>query len=248
MDPSRVRAQVVKNLLTGPWTVTAGGMGAILLLLACLLGNPSGSLGVVGLAAIVVAMAAAAGQWFFRYDRLAREALDDLRKEEERRRFTHLRQLQRQLRGDRDLRTGQFIVDLRRLCRRLERASPPHAARRGSLLLELRDQAEELYGLCVASLERSLELSITAQDLATPEARGQVLESRESLLGEIEKSVARLDATLDYLQAAAVGRDEPEERLVRVREELEVGLDVARRVRQQMDELDQSLRQIEAGH
>jgi predicted nuclease with TOPRIM domain len=100
----------------------------------------------------------------------------------------------------------------------------------------------ELYRACLVSLERSVDLHEAARDMETDPARDELLAQREELLEEIRRSEAHLGATLDRLQAAQLSREDPGDDLARMREELDAGLAVARRVQRRMDELDRALR------
>jgi hypothetical protein len=110
---------------------------------------------------------------------------------------------------------------------------------------ELADKAEELYTSCVTTLERSFELYQAAQGMATSEARDELLRSRDALVGEVVQSVDHLGGTVDYLQSAGLAGGADETNLGRIRDELETGLEVARRVSERVSRLEQDLAERE---
>lgn len=243
MDKARLNRRILRNLLTAPWIFFPGAIGLAALSVALVFGSPTGGLAITGMAFLLLGLAGLGSQYLFRGEQLAREAADDLRQQDERQHFERLRGLHRQLRLDRDPRTGTFIQEMRRLYQRLEQACLLDTSRAGDVLPEVRDKAEELYRSCLASLERSLELSVAAQQMATAEARQQVLDARERLLAEIETSIRHLDATLDHLQTAQLRRDDREQSLSQMRTELDMGLAVARRVEARVGELERGVRE-----
>ncbi len=211
--------------------------GAGLLLLAWLAGSATGVLGILGLSGVVLGVGIGARRLLLRRDELVREAREDLKKESARSHRAHLRQLHRRLRRDRDPRTGQYLAELRRLYDRLQRAGLMGSRAASPVLPEVRTKAEELYRSCVTSMERAVQLWETSQEMATDQAKQQALTSREMLLEEVGKSVRHLGATVDHLQTAGLGRGDEGESLARMREELDQGLEIARRVEQRMAEL-----------
>ena len=107
---------------------------------------------------------------------------------------------------------------------------------------ELQASAEELFGTCMAALERSLEKWDAAREVSSEEVRNQLLGSRERLLDELGAGITHLEKTLDHLLSTSMAAGEAVEELARARTELEQGLEVARQVERRMGELERELR------
>lgn len=239
---SRLRKRMVKNLLKSP----AVGMPLWLGLFAFLSGTAAGApvifWGLIGIGGMALGAAVAGFRWFAGQEKLREQAQLDLSREAEKAERTRLRRLFRSLRRDEDPRTGRYAKDLERLRGRLEQVELADRDVRSGILPEVRRQAEQLYQSCVASLERALDLWQTAQNMATPDARQRLMDTRDQLLDEIGRSIEHLGLTLDRLQVSGLQVDANEdEKLAELREELRVGLEVARRVEGRMQQLDQEL-------
>jgi methyl-accepting chemotaxis protein len=74
--------------------------------------------------------------------------------------------------------------------------------------------------------------------MATAEARETVLRSRGELLEEVTRSVEQLGASIDQIQVSALAQGAGSSDLAKIRSELDVGLEVARRVQERMEDLD----------
>ena len=108
------------------------------------------------------------------------------------------------------------------------------------ILPEVKEKTGQLYRSCLASLERSLVLRDAALEMMTESARRNLFKSREALIGEVGTTIRHLAATLDFLQTAKLEKDDDLHR-ARMWEELDFGLEVARRVEDRMNDLEQSL-------
>jgi hypothetical protein len=242
-NASRYRRRVLAKLVASPWVAVPVGLGAVSLLASLALGEPRGFLAFMGMSGILLGVGMALTRWLYGLEDLAREALDDLDGETEESHRAYLNQLETRLRADGDPRTDRSLTELRNLRDRMTGAGLTDESLSSAFVPEIREKAEQLYHSCLASLERTLELWRAAQEMATEKARTLVLDSRESLLGEVAASIRHLGATLDHLRTAELRRDRGDQSLARMREELEMGLEVARRVDQRVGELDESLRQ-----
>jgi hypothetical protein len=151
---------------------------------------------------------------------------------------TYLGQLEERLRRDGDDRTGDCLKHLRRLRKRLKKGGLLEDTDGVPFGPEIRNQVEQLYQSCLVALEKSLEFWLAAQEMATRQARQEMLDRREQLVLEVLKGVQHLATTVDHLRAKQLSRDRGERELVQVREELEMGLRVARRVEERIDQLE----------
>ncbi len=245
MDPGRFRKRFLTRLVASPWVGVPAGLGLASLGLGIVLGHPLGFFGFMGVVGILLGVGMGATRWVLGYDQIARQAFEEVLSETERSHYAFLDGLEKRLHGDGDPRTIASVRDLRKIYRRLERAGMVGEGGSGELLPEIRDHSVELYESCVESLERTLAFWNAAQEMATREAREKLLRSREELLAEIRQSIHHLGATLDHLQTAALQSERPGQELSEMRRELEMGLEVARRVSSRMDQLERGVREGE---
>jgi hypothetical protein len=149
--------------------------------------------------------------------------------------------LQEKLSRDEDERTDVSLTKLRRLHKRLHRDGLLNASVDAIFYLEIRDKVEQLYLSCLTTLERTFEFWRTAAEMATTEARQEVLRQREQLISEVDSSVGHLEATVDQLQAKQLQNGSGERELQQVRQELDMGLQVARQVEARLTEFEEGL-------
>ena len=142
--------------------------------------------------------------------------------------------------GDREV--AGHVYQLRQLAGRLDGAEA--WGRSASVGLEVAvdvlGRSQQLYDSCLASLDRALALRTAAAEMATAEGKSRVLASRQKLLNEVDGGIGRIGLALDRLQAASLTRDAGGD-LPRLRDELDAGLQIARRVEERMGALEQSL-------
>ncbi len=240
MDPSRFRKAILSKLLTSPWVGLPMALGFGSLLLGTLLRQTYFAF--FGLTGILLGTGIAATRWLIQFNQLAERTAEDLQNQIDRDHRAYLDQLAERLRRDDDPRDDRQLEQLRHLYDRMERAGVVGDNVNAELLPEIREKADQLYRSCLSSLERTAELWDLAHDMATEEFRGRVLRSREELLGEIDRSIHHLEATVDHLQASGLHIDAEGEELSKMREELDFGLTVARRVEERMAQFDESLK------
>ena len=170
-------------------------------------------------------------------NQLFTKALSDVRKQRQKRHTRYLRKLLPNIRKDRDPRTTKILKDLERIHERMLRLESEHINMLGmsSLLI----QANELYDSCLESLERSIQLWAGASEMATEEARNKLLVERDKTVINVEKSIGHLDTSLDHIQTAALKAAATEDsNHQQLRDELQIGLDVARSVEERIDEIE----------
>lgn len=215
-------------------------MGAATLTLAVAIGQTFGFLGFMGLCGVLLGVGIAATDLLLHAENLGRRALAELLTESENSETSRLRDLAHRLSEDGDTRTRAFLTALQRNYLRLHDDSIVRGGPRTALFPEIQGQAEALYESCLGSIERSITFWQAAQQMATSGARDELLNSREELMAEISASIECLGRTLDQLQIAAV-RDGGQVDLAGIRQELEAGLEVARKVDLRMKTFEQGL-------
>ena len=168
---------------------------------------------------------------------LITKALGDIRLQRQKQHTRHLRKFLPNVRKDRDPRTTKILKDLERIHGRLLKLESESYRKSGISTLLI--QANQLYGSCLESLERSIQLWVGANEMATEEAREKLLAERDKTVNSVEESIAHLDASLDHIQSstlkATVLDDSGHQQL---RDELQIGLDVARQIEEQIDEIE----------
>lgn len=241
-NAARLRRRKLRRLLKSPRVRLPLWLGMAALFVAALSNAPTGALGIVGIVAIVFALFNAVTRWFLHGNELAEQAQADLRAEAARNHQLYLHDLWRRLRLDQDPRTKQYLLAMRRLYQRMERTGVSGSRLDSSLLPEIREKTEQLYRSALVALEHTLDYWIAAHEMVTAEGRREAISTRETLLAEVGRSIDHLNTTLDHLQAAALRHEDQAQRLADVRQELDMGLEVAKRVESRMDEFDRSLR------
>jgi hypothetical protein len=202
----------------------------------------SGRLGVMALAAFAFATLIATQRWIRGGEKLTEQAWSKLQGKVREEHAKYLRQLRRELRGDRDPRTSNMLKKLQRVYDRLLVSERWQRDEPREIFAEIRLQCDELYQSCLRLLERSLEIWKVSRDLATESARQQLRDSREQLITEVQRSIHNLEQTLDHIQTFQLKQgSQVEADAARLREELSAGLVVARRVEERMEQLDVDL-------
>ena len=176
-------------------------------------------------------------------DRLTERAFLDIQKKARTQHTERLRSLRRSLRLDRDRRTSNMLRQLQKIYDRLlatERWTSQQSAE--PIYEEVRVQANNLYASCLNLLERSLQIWKVSREVTTESARVELNQSRESIISEVEQGISNLEQTLDHMQTTQLkGGSQLKEDSIRLRRELDEGLEVARRVEQRMKELEKDI-------
>lgn len=235
-EPDRF-ASVFARAAASPWVAAPLLLGLCSLAVGWLLGGGGGFFRFLGGTGVFFAVGAAATRAL-----LGRGAAgsSDRRRErlEAEQAEAALAELESRLQVDGDARTADFLRRLRKLqsrmrTRRIYDDGVPFEA-----VPEVRGNVEELYRACLHSLDRSSTLLRAAGEMATEASRETLRGQRERLLAELQEGIGRLEAAVDYLQAAELRPADPADALARLREELDAGLRIARRVDERMDAFD----------
>lgn len=240
MDPTPSRIQVAAKAAASPSVVLPAIAGAGALLLGVVLGRPTGSVALLGALGLLVAGGVAAARFLLRGKQFAQSIREAAVEEAHEEHEDYLRRLARQLRRDRDERTGECLRRLHKLHERFREDGVLSTTSKSAALLDIREKIEQLYWSCLRSLERSLVMWRAARDMSTPETRQAVLDRRDKLVIEVQDGIAHLESTVDQLVAASLRRGD-EQDVTQVRDELEAGLQVARRVEERMAQMEDDL-------
>lgn len=224
-----------KSTLASPAVIVPAAVGAFSLGLAFFLGSPGGLLGIVGICGLLGAAGMAFTRWVYVTGPLAESIDQALQREANRNERNRLDQLQRTSRDDPDPALRDNLGKLRQLNDRLQ--AVPHFAN-DPLLAEVRNKLFELYESCLGNLQRVAEQGAAARQVSTPEARETLLRARAELLKQVAEGIDRVGAGVDQIQVALLANDASGQRTAQIRDELEAGLEVARRVQERMSEFD----------
>lgn len=229
------------------WPTIAGGG---ILLAGVATGQILAPLGFVGMGLLALGTAVGVYRWTLGGERLTEEARADLETETAREHVAYLKTLRGRMRRDRDPRTTKMVKKLKDVYDRLTARGIPESAdsvtKRRAGMAEVHQGARGLYQSCLDMLERSLELWNGARKMATESSRAQLLKSRDEILDQVEESINHLDRTLDQIQVAKLGQDDSiSADNSQLQQELEQGLEVARRVEERMRDLEHDLRMKE---
>lgn len=217
-----------------------GGLG---IAFAAISGTATGWSAMIGISALAISAVMAVDRWFRAGGQLEREAHQDLIARAEADELSRLARLRETMRTDRDPHSTQVTRKLVETARRLfSLASEEMQRGRATARRDALRSSAELYESCQRLLARSLELWSGSRDMATDDAREEMLRQRAEILRRVEESMGHLGASLDYIRSATMRDDEPLADHGRLQQELDMGLETARQVETRMNELERELK------
>ena len=183
--------------------------------------------------------------WRWRRPNAFREhAIRDVLHRTEREQVSRLQELRHQLRRDRDPHSTQLVRQLRAILTRLvdSLTTGAVAGERDRPAMDNLATSAQLYESCCRLLERSFELWKGAQQMATDDSRQVLLDQRASLLQQVEQSMSHLESSLDQMQTVELRDDDGSLAAnVALQDELQLGLETARRVEERIESLEREL-------
>lgn len=237
MSKWNLRNRIARRLIASPLVGIPVGLGVATWLVGTLLGDDA--LVLLGAAGLLFGFTAAVSRLQRHGPQIRRAAAAKFRDGSHRNHEQFLNDLERRLQADHDERTNQHLVMLRQLHRRMHDVGIFEGDLPPIILPDVKERMKQLYRSCLSSLERSVVLREAALEMMTEAARGKLFRSRESLIGEVGTTIRHLGATLDFLQTSKL-KDDNDQYLAQMRQELEFGLEVARRVEDRMSSLERS--------
>ena len=216
--------------------------GATDLLAVWALNLDSGLLTFAGLACILGSLGILASRLLMGNKSLDRKILETLEQEALEEREKALDKLDRELSEDGDTRTEKSLRDLRTLTKRFQEGKAWTSTLSSRSTFDILSGVDRLFNRSVLSLEHTLKLWKTAQEITTPEARKPIVEKREVIIEEVGKSIEHLSKILAGVQSLGKGADYDTSELAHIRKELDSSLEVARRVEERMQSLEQKLK------
>ena len=214
------------------WLPTLGGVALIAI------GGGTGALAWFGLAGIAVGVGWAAWRLTVGRERLNAATLRQLRDESHNRQLAMIRQLQQQLRSDKDARTGEAIRKLREIYKRMYEGDLLPTSGGPAWQFDVRQRMADVYESSLASLRRTFELWQAAVEMDTEEMRNKILGSRDEAVREVVETIAQLGVAVDSVQAKSLDKQLPDEELSMLRGQLDRSLEVARRVEERMNAIE----------
>ena len=240
----KLRKKVLLGLLSSPLTLVPLLAGATLLGGAFALGRSAGMMLFSGLACVLGAAGVFLSRLLLGSEKHTQKAVEELQKEAAADHERRLDDLDRRLAVDQDPRTEATLRDLRAFEKAFRDGGTWMAKLNATSAFDIVNGVQELFEGCVKSLETSLELYNTAQSLRTPAARKPLLERREEIVQDVQKSTEQLSRILVSIQTLAA--DEGSEAgLAQVRTELDESMAVAKKVEERMRSWQQSAAEFE---
>jgi hypothetical protein len=171
-------------------------------------------------------------------ERLRQRVLDRHARETEKALREKLERLRRDLVADGDQRSEKLFDQLISLQETLR--SQAESGLTGVDQAEIFARVEELVEASLTHLEDSAQLMAKAGKASTQNIKSHLLEQREQLLEETRKSIEALDRILAAFLANQ--KQETSSETARIREELELQLEISERVKEQLESLDRPRR------
>ena len=243
MDKREFRKRVWLRMLSSPLTLLPAVGGASLLLVGWALGLRTGLLIFSGLLGVLTGLGTFLSRLFLGGGRVAEEEAQRIDREARSRREAALDDLEGRLATDGDPRTEAALHDLRVLADSVK-SQDDWGTLNARSAFDLVSGVDELFSTSVRYLERTLALKKTADRVTSPNVRHAILEEREQLVADVEKSTTHIGELLSKMQRMAVSGGSHSD-LERLREELDANLDVARKVEERMAAWDDS--RVKAG-
>jgi hypothetical protein len=241
MDPSEFRKQVISRAVKSPVVAVPAVAGGLVMVVGLLLAEPTGFLSFLGASGLFFAAGMALTRLVWGSRAVAESVHEDYMKGLEGDHEAYLGELQKRLDGDGDERTNESLARLRKVHERLRRGTLLRNSVDTVYVSEIRDKVEQLYWSCLKTLARTYDFRQAAAEMATPEARQEMLQHREQLLSEVSSGIGHLEATVDQLRAKQLEHGAGERELQQVRSELDMGLEVARQVERRMAQFEEGL-------
>jgi len=192
-----------------------------------------GFLTVLGCVGLMVGVGIAATNLVLRYDQTINRVVEEDRQRTEQERRAKLDDLDQRLVEDRDKRDQTYLRQLRKMHEILHEDI---RAKKVSIGPEMLNRLERIFLATIVSLEDNYKLWQSARKLpSASQAKTDLLEKREAILVEVEKSVDFFSKCVVELQTTTAGNSDE---LATLRDETAIQLDAARRAKEMLADLD----------
>ncbi len=244
LDENKLRKKVLFGLLSSPITLVPLLSGATLLAGALAFSKNAGMMLFGGVVCILAAAGTFVSRLLLGSERRTQNAAEELRQEAAADQERRLDDLDRRLSVDRDPRTESTLRDLRAFEKAFRGGGGWMAKLNATSAFDIVTGVQDLFEGCVKSLETSLELYDTVRSLRTPSAKKPILERRDEIVRDVQKSTEQLSRILVGIQALGSG-DDSETGLTRIRTELDESMAVAKKVEEKMRSWQQQSAEFE---
>ncbi|MBT3223430.1 MAG: hypothetical protein HN348_30530 [Proteobacteria bacterium] len=207
LDRKQIRRRLLLKLFGSPTTLlpVAGGMTAMLFPVF-FQADPAIPL-FLGVTGVAVGLAALVLRGLLGRERITEEVLAEHEQETSANQEVMLNALERRLERDRDARTEALLGDLRELVGVLRDDNEWRSKMSSVAASDILDGVDELFGGCVQSLDRTLELHNMAIKINTKSAREGLMVERERIITEVERSVEQLSTFVTKLRTLGTESD-----------------------------------------
>jgi len=242
IDHNRLRQRILLNLIGDNFVIFPLGVG-VSLAFATWAFNLEPQLlfwfisGMVGLLGPIGGLVT---KWATGMDKLSLRALEEIQAETHQAQEQELDQLQNQLVADGDARTEQMLTDLRAIHQSFKQELATTERSRliaGGMELDIIYKVDQLYVESVKCLGNTITLINKSEEAATDTVKASILEKRESIISEVKQAIDQLSQI--YTELLTLDPDGNPSRLSQLRNELDANIEFARKVDQNVRNLDQ---------
>lgn len=218
-----LRKKVLIDLFAAPIAVIPAAIGVSMMVLGWAFG--AGFISFAGFPILLSGVGVGATRFFLFKGKIIDEAFKALDKLQEKEKNKELDALDRKLTKDRDSRTQGALRDMRVLYRHFHEQLQDKSIKADYKVIE---NVEFLFDRCIAHLSETLVLNKNISRMSSKEAKSTLREAREQLVVEVQDTVNRLSTIMDGLRQLTIKPNTEE--LERVTAELEQGLEINRRI------------------
>ncbi|OGX11629.1 MAG: hypothetical protein A2351_02170 [Omnitrophica bacterium RIFOXYB12_FULL_50_7] len=218
--------------------VVCAGAGAISLILGWALDFSPPFLMLLPLIFFVLTAGSIGHIFFLSWEKIARQVKEEMEKEAVASREQQLNDLYRRLGEDDDPKTEKLLQDLREISNAIRESSLEQSRLDIKTAFDIILKEEQLFAKCVERLELSLQLWSRASRISNPEVKEKLLNLRQSVLGEIEKTTSYLGDILARIQGAGYKEGGDKADLLSIIGDLQDGIAIAEKADKRMKELD----------
>ncbi len=240
MDTGKLQKRVLLSLLTHPLTFAPALAGVSALLVAWGGEMGTGMLAFLGISGVLASVGSLATQFLLRSDALTRQAFEALEAEAAQEKERKLDDLEQRLKQDKDPRDEKLLRQLREIYQRFRDDTTWVTRISQQSAVEITNKVEKLFSGCIITLERSLNLARAAGKMTTKDGRKTTVDARERLLAEVAQSIQQMAQAVDGVLAMGLHEQSTAD-LARIRQELDESLNVAKRVEERMQTMEQEL-------
>lgn len=217
-----LRKRILLDVFVTPWTILPFVGGASLLLLA----EVAPVLAFFGFVGVLVSVGALTTNVVFNLDKISERAVKELMEKDQQNRNMELDRIAKRLSTDNDTRDERYLADLRALYGDFKQ--DVEAGKIAKVVTQdMLDQIDEIFNVCVHSLEQQFELLEMSQRV-TGDIRKELAKQREDLLEEVGKNVAELAKLITQVRTFRMRANKTE--LADLRGSLSRSLQVAKQI------------------